>query len=95
MKANIEAVNFTATENLIEFIDKKIDKLVHKFGAINSIDVTMNVERALPIKNKGVSIKVALNKSPLIIHHTENTFEEAIDKCIAGLERMLEKNKGK
>ena len=43
MEVNVKAIHFEATGKLIEFINKKADRLARRFGAITGFDVTLKV----------------------------------------------------
>jgi len=94
MEANIKAIHFDATERLVNFINKKIDKLSRRFEAIADAEVSLKVVKPETAMNKEASVKLILpNSADLFASKTADTFEEAVDLCLAALERQLEKNK--
>lgn len=93
MEARIQAIHFEATDKLIEFINKKIDKLVRRFGAITQADVTLKVVKPETAMNKEALVRLTSAGAELVATKVADTFEEAIDLALAALEPKLEKNK--
>ena len=96
MEATIKAIHFDASEKLVAFINKKIDKLVRRFEAITSADVTLKVVKPETANNKEAQVKLLVPPAAdLFASKTADTFEEAIDLCLDALESQLEKIKSK
>lgn len=96
MEATIKAIHFDASEKLVTFINKKIDKLVRRFEAITSADVTLKVVKPETANNKEAQVKLLVPPAAdLFASKTADTFEEAIDLCLDALESQLEKIKSK
>lgn len=94
MEATIRAIHFDASEKLISFINKKVDKLVRRFEVINAADVTLKVVKPVTANNKEAQVKLAVPPAAdLFASKTADTFEEAIDLCLNALESQLEKIK--
>ena len=96
MEAQINAIHFDITDKLTGFINKKIDKLSRRVGAITRPEVSLKVVKPETAMNKEASVKLMVPQSPeLFASKTADTFEEAVDLCIAALEPQLEKYKDK
>ena len=93
METKIKAIHFDITEKLTNFINKKVDKLTRRFDAINEVEVTLKVVKPETAKNKEAGIKILVPGAELFASKIADTFEEAIDNCLAALEPQLEKNK--
>lgn len=94
MEATIKAIHFDASEKLVSFINKKVDKLTRRFEAITAVDVTLKVVKPETANNKEAQIKLAVPPAAdLFASKTADTFEEAVDLCLNALESQLEKNK--
>lgn len=94
MEAKIKAIHFDITEKLVNFINKKVDKLSRRFEAITEAEVTLKVVKPETAMNKEASVRLTLPQvSDLFASKVADTFEEAIDLCLDALERQLEKNK--
>ncbi len=96
MEATIKAIHFDITDKLVQFINKKIDKMSRRFEAITEVEVTLRVVKPETAMNKEAGIKMMVPPAAdLFASKTADTFEEAIDLCLDALERQLEKNKDK
>ena len=93
METKIKAIHFYITEKLENFINKKVDKLTRRFDAIREVDVTLKLVKPETALNKEAAIKITVPGNNLFATKTADTFEEAIDNCLAALEPQLEKNK--
>ena len=97
MEAKIKAIHFDISDKLVNFINKKIDKLSRRFEAITEVEITLKVVKPETSMNKEAGIKLLVPPVPgaadLFASKTADTFEEAIDLCLDALERQLEKNK--
>lgn len=94
MEATIKAIHFDASEKLVSFINKKTDKLVRRFEAITSADVTLKVIKPETANNKEAQIKLTVPPADdLFASKTADTFEEAVDLCLDALESQLERIK--
>lgn len=96
MEATIKAIHFDATEKLISFINKKIDKLARRYEAMTEADVTLKVVKPETAMNKEAQVKIIVPQNPdLFASKTADTFEEAVDLCLRALEPALDKIKEK
>ena len=93
METKIKAIHFDITEKLVNFINKKVDKLSRRFEAITEVEVTLKVVKPETAMNKEAGVKIMVKGGELFASKTADTFEEAIDNCLAALEPQLEKNK--
>lgn len=94
MEAKIKAIHFDISEKLVNFINKKTDKLSRRFEAVTEAEVTLKVVKPETAMNKEASVKLSVPPAAdLYASKTADTFEEAVDLCLEALERQLEKNK--
>lgn len=93
METKIKAIHFDITEKLVNFINKKVDKLTRRFEAVNDVEVTLKVVKPETANNKEAAVKLVLSGAELFASKTADTFEEAVDNCLSALEPQLEKNK--
>ena len=94
MKINIQSIHFNADDALIEFIQKKTEKLAHHFNQIITTEVYLKLEKA-DIQNKVVEIKLHIPGISLFSKEQCTTFEEATDLAVESLIRQLDKHKQK
>jgi putative sigma-54 modulation protein len=97
MKVTIKAVNFTASEQLENFVETKVGKLAHYFDSIIDADVFLKAENSQTsdVKEKIAKIKLDVPGQDLFAEKHASTFEEAVDLATEALERQLVKYKEK
>lgn len=96
MDLRIQAIHFDASEKLVAFINKKVDKLTRRCADITATDVTLKVVKPETSLNKEAVIKVTVPQAgEIVATKTADTFEEAIDLCLEAIERQFEKAKDK
>lgn len=95
MKVVNQAVNFNADAKLLEFIEKKLNKLDQYFDNIIMADVFLKVENTSEKENKIAEIRLEIPGNDLIAKKKAKSFEEAIDEVHDSLRRQLMKKKEK
>ena len=93
MDIRIQAIHFDATEQLKEFIQKKLDKLTRFADDIQAAEVVLKVVKPEVSNNKEASVKLMVHGADFFVDKTSNSFEESVDLCIDVLKRKLEKHK--
>ncbi|MGB5692213.1 MAG: ribosome-associated translation inhibitor RaiA [Flavobacteriaceae bacterium] len=95
MKVNTQSVNFSADAKLINFVQKRLDKLDLFYDKVISSDVYLKVENTSSKQNKIVEIKIRIPRDNFIVKKQRKSFEEAVDSACSSLERKLMKKKQK
>ncbi|WP_419801241.1 ribosome hibernation-promoting factor, HPF/YfiA family [Mucilaginibacter sp.] len=95
MKITVQAIHFTADSKLVDFIQKKANKLDQFFDQIISGEVYLKVEKVEDEANKISEIKLLIPGNQLFAKEKCKTFEEATDLAIESLRKQLEKHKQK
>ncbi|HSP12875.1 MAG TPA: ribosome-associated translation inhibitor RaiA [Salegentibacter sp.] len=95
MKVNVQSVNFNADQKLIDFIQRKLDKLDNYFDKIIYADVFLKTENTSDKTNKTTEILLSIPGGELIVKKTCKKFEECVDECVGSLQRQLIKRKEK
>ena len=95
MKVNTQSVNFNADRKLIDFIQKRMDKLEQFYDKVIKSDVFLKVENTSDKQNKIVEVRVSVPGDTFIVKKQCKTFEEGADTAAASLERQLKKRKEK
>ncbi|RYX82640.1 ribosome-associated translation inhibitor RaiA [bacterium] len=95
MKITVQAIHFTADVKLVEFIQKKVNKLDQFFDQIISGEVYLKLEKVENEANKISEIKLIIPGNQLFAKEQCKTFEEATDLAIESLRKQLEKHKQK
>ncbi|WP_439151642.1 ribosome hibernation-promoting factor, HPF/YfiA family [Winogradskyella sp.] len=95
MKVNTQSVNFTADKKLIDFVQKRMDKLDMFYDKIIQSDVYLKVENTSDKENKVFEARVRVPGDSFVVKKQCKTFEEGADVAIASLERRIKKRKEK
>ena len=95
MKVNTQSVNFNADQKLIDFIQKRMDKLEMYYDKVIKSDVFLKVENTRGKENKIFEAKVHVPGDSFVVKKQCKSFEEGADIAVASLERQLKKRKEK
>lgn len=95
MKVKFHSVNFTADIKLLDFIQRKLDKIHVFYDKVVSINVYLKVESSSDKINKLSEIKLNIPGKDLIVKKTSNSFEGSIVQCVEVLTRSLLRHKDK
>ena len=93
MKINVQATNFNVDQKLVEFTQRKIDKLYQFYDKILSVDVVFKVENTTDRVNKFAEIKIGIVGENVVVKKICKSFEESIDLSVRAAERMLIRHK--
>jgi len=93
MDIRITSVKFDADKKLIDFINRKVNKLAKFFDATIAVDVALSL---LPDhQNKRVVMRAEIPGNDIVVERNCETFEEAISLCAGILKEQLVKVKEK
>lgn len=95
MKVDIQSIHFDADQKLLDFINKKIEKVGTYYEDIRSIDVYLRLERDAEKDNKTVEVKINMNHNPIFAKEHSSTFEAATDMVLDKLVAQVKKHKEK
>ncbi len=95
MKIRIQSIHFNADSKLLQFIQEKVDKLIHFYDNIIGGEVVLKLDKASDNKNKIVQIMIQIPGNDLLSKEQCRTFEEATDLCVESLTRQIKKHKEK
>ena len=84
-----------ADQKLLNFINKKIEKLIKFNDELISTDVFLRIENATDKSNKLVEVKINTGFNELFASKKCESFEEAVDLIQDILIRQVKKNKQK
>lgn len=93
MTIRIESIHFTADQKLIEFIQKKLDRLDQYHDKVIDAHVILKLENSGRVKDKIVEVKLDVPGDLIIATESNKTFEAAIDQVSDVLKRQLIKYK--
>lgn len=95
MNVQFHPSGFAASEQLKEFIEKKLEKLETFFDKIVDADVYLKLESHQQLKDKTAEIKLNVPGVTLFSSETAKNFEAATDLAAESLRRQLKKYKEK
>lgn len=95
MEVNTQSVNFNVEKELLNFIQKKMDKLDNFYDRVIYSDVFLKVQNTSAKENKIVEVRVHVPGDEFLVKKQCKTFEEAVDSAADSLERILKKRKQK
>ncbi|WP_374163103.1 ribosome hibernation-promoting factor, HPF/YfiA family [Arcticibacter sp. MXS-1] len=95
MKITVQSIHFNADRKLLDFIQRKTEKLDQFFDQILSAEVYLRLEKTEDEQNKIVEIKLTLPRTQLFSKEQCKSFEEATDLSIESLRRQIDKHKAK
>ncbi len=95
MKLQMHSIRFDADQKLIDFIQKKANKLDKFFDRIIDGEVFMRLDKDDNMENKVIEIKLNIPKNQLFAKERARTFEAASDLAIDALRRQIVKHKDK
>lgn len=94
MKLQMHSIHFDADQKLIDFIQRKIDKLETFYDRVVDGEVFLRLNNS-GIENKTVEIKLNIPGNQLFAKEEAKSFEEAADLAAEALRRQLRKFKVK
>ena len=95
MEIKINAVRFEIDRKLVDFINRKVNKLEKFYDAILGVEVFLRVEKLQAEENKVAEIKVVIPGNDLFVKKQTGTFEESVSQAVDSLYNLLVKTKEK
>ena len=95
MHVNFQFVNYTADIKLVEFTQKRIEKISQFYDQIVDVYVYTKVENSSDKINKFAELKIGIPGDDVIVKKVAKTFEEAINNAADSAERILKRRKEK
>ncbi|HRJ30751.1 MAG TPA: ribosome-associated translation inhibitor RaiA [Cyclobacteriaceae bacterium] len=94
MKLKVQSIHFDADRKLVDFIQKKVDKLETYFDRMVDGEVFLRLNNE-GVENKTVEIKLNLPGNQLFAMEKARSFEAAADQATEALKNQLKKFKTK
>ncbi len=92
MEVRIQAIHFDASQRLVDFINKKVDRVVRRVPDTTDVEVNLRVVKPETAMNKEAMVKFTTPQTAEIVaEKTADTFEEAIDLCLEAVERQIKR----
>lgn len=96
MNLNIHAVHFEADVKLIDYVNKKIEKLKTFHDNLIKVDVYLKLDNVIHnIKDKVAEISVHVPKQDFFVKASSKSFEESFDNALDSLITQIKRKKEK
>lgn len=97
MKLKVNAVHFTADNSLVDFIQRKLNKLDQFHDRITGADVYLKLEKGdkSAVQKKLVEVSLHVPGKTIFVKEQGDSFEEATDIALDVLTRQVKKVKQK
>ena len=93
MKLQIQSIHFDADKKLLDFVQKKLDKLDTFHDKIINTEVFLKLEPGEKKDNKIVQVKLSIPGNSIVAKEQAATFEEATDNIVENLKAQIKKQK--
>ena len=91
MVTRIQSVHFDASQQLVEFVEKKVAKLEKLCEGATSLEVAMKLIKPEAANNKEVALRLSTGSGELFASKTSGTFEDALLEAIDAIKVQIEK----
>jgi putative sigma-54 modulation protein len=95
MDLQVHSIQFDADKKLIDFVNKRTEKLELYFDHIITAEVFLRLGNPSEPENKVAEIKLSIPGKDLFAKKQCKTFEEATDLACEALRRQVQKHKEK
>ena len=95
MKISVQSVNFNIDNDLVKYIEKKVNNLEKFHDQILSAEVFLKVQSTSEKENKITDLKINLPGNDIVVKKQSKTFEEGAMLAVDSLKRQLTKKKEK
>ena len=96
MNVQIQTHHFDADRKLIEYVQKKLDKLNTFHDRIIKVDVYLKLDNVVhTIKDKVAEIRVHVPKAEFFVKSTSKSFEASFDEAFEALVNQIKRKKEK
>jgi len=96
MNVNIQSVHFDADKKLIEYVNRKLEKLAQFSDRVIQVNVFLKLDNVVhAIKDKIAEIRVHIPRHNFFVKSTSKSFEESFDDAFDSLLVQIKKNKAR
>ena len=96
MNVNIQTVRFTADAKLVDYVNKKLQKLNTFHDRIVKIDVYLKLDNVVhTIKDKIAEIRVQVTRHQFFVKSSSKSFEGSFDSALESLVNQMKRKKDK
>lgn len=96
MNVNIQTVHFDADEKLVEFVNRKLEKLNTFHDRIIDVTVFLKLDNVVHnIKDKIAEIQIRVPRHRFFVKSTSKSFEESFDSAFDSIINQIKRKKEK
>src|ERR1700752_3641614 len=96
MNVNIQSVHFDADVKLVDYVNKKLEKLNTFHVRIVKVDVFLKLDNVVhTIKDKIAEIRVHVPRHNFFVKASSKSFEESFDSAFESLVNQVKRKKDK
>ena len=90
---NVKSLKFDADQKLLDYVEKKVEKVEKFFDNLGDIDVTLSLSP--DPDNKNVRLQTRFPGEDLVIERHAKTFEEAVTEAVDAMKERIVRLKEK
>lgn len=96
MNVNIQTVRFDADNKLVEYVNRKLQKLATFHDRILEVNVFLKLDNVVHnIKDKIAEIRVNVPRHQFFVKSTSKSFEESFDSALESVVNQIKRKKEK
>ena len=96
MNVNIQTVRFDADSGLVEYVNRKLEKLSTFHDRIIKVNVFLKLDNVVHnIKDKIAEIRVHVPRKHFFVKASSKSFEESFDNALESLVTQIKRKKQK
>ena len=96
MNVNIQTVHFEADNKLVDYVNKKLQRLDTFHDRIVKVEVYLKLDNVVhTIKDKIAEIKVHVPRHDFFVKHSSKSFEESFDEALDSVILQIKRKKEK
>jgi len=96
MNVNIQSVRFDADVKLVEYVNRKLQKLNTFHDRIVSVEVFLKLDNVVhTIKDKIAEIRVQVPRHQFFVKASSKSFEESFDNAMDSIVNQIKRKKEK
>ena len=95
MKVEIQSIHFNPDRKLVNFINKKIEKISSIDDCMIKTDVFLKIDKPESPENKIAEIRIHSSKGEYFAKKQCDSFEESINLSVQALRKQVLKQKGR
>jgi putative sigma-54 modulation protein len=96
MNVNIQTVHFNADDKLVDYVNRKLEKLNTFHDRITKIEVYLKLDNVVhTIKDKVAEIRVHIPRHDFFVKSSSKSFEESFDNALESMVNQIKRQKQK